>query len=322
MNPKVSVIIPTYNGSKYLAKTIESVINQTFKDIEIIVVDDGSDECLFPVLSLFSQQIRYIRIERSGPAAARNIGIKLAKGEYISLLDHDDLWHRDKLKVQVEILENNSQCSLVYCYPGLIDAEGNIIKNQAPSEYPSGNVFIDFVIKNRITTFSATLIRKNIFNVIGFLDESSEAMTCDDYDIYLRISDVSKVHFSPSDLVSYRLHPGNLLKNYDQYLRAELFVLKKVLRYSVTIKELSATQVNNIMQEHLYKTYTNFAFKHYYSLGGKLKARDMFWKLIFLKPYVMKNFIYLMVCYLPDNILFYLRRLKHKLFSTRIYKSD
>lgn len=312
LKPTVSVIIPTYNGGKYICQTIESVLNQSFTDIEILVVDDGSDECLSDLLSPYSKQIQYIYNKRSGPAASRNIGIRMSRGTYIALLDHDDLWHPDKLKVQVDILDKNPHCALVYCYPTLIDADGKTIPNEGPSVFPRGNVILDFLQSNRITTFSATLIRRSILDTTGLLDESPEVMTCDDYDMWLRIADISEVLFSPGDLVHYRIHAGNLLKNYDQNLEAHLFVIRKTLADSVRLKLLPTTLVRKVSRENLYSKYRYFALVHYYGHGGVKKARRLFWKVICLKPFVLSNIAYLLICNLPNSLRIYARRNKQR----------
>ena len=105
--PKVSVIIPAYNASDYIAAAINSVLRQTFKDYEIIVVNDGSTDNTVDVLKPFMSRIRYIYQDNKGEKGAKNTGIKLAEGEYIALLDSDDLWMEDKLERQVPILDES-----------------------------------------------------------------------------------------------------------------------------------------------------------------------------------------------------------------------
>ena len=101
MKPKVSVVIPTYNSSQFIVETLESVFAQTYKDYEIIVVDDGSTDNTKEVLQPYTSRIKYIYKENGGPASARNVGIKSAQGEYIAFLDSDDRWLPEKLEKHI-----------------------------------------------------------------------------------------------------------------------------------------------------------------------------------------------------------------------------
>lgn len=308
-SPTVSVIIPTYNGRNYVCQAIDSVLDQTYTDYEILVIDDGSDEDITPLLAKYGDRVQYFYKSNSGPADTRNFGLKRSKGKYISFLDHDDLWHPDKLKVQAEILDHNPDCSLVYCYPSLIDADGRKIPSERPSHFPSGRVFLDFLRRNRITTFSASLIRRDIFDVVGLLDDSPCVTICEDYDLWLRIADVSEVLFTPEDLVLYRVHPGNLVRNYDTNLNSHLYVLNKALAASATLKKLPGKEVAKIKREHLYNKLLQFAFVHYYKTGDSRKARDLFSKSLLAKPYDLKPVPYLILSCLPP-VRELLRKLK------------
>lgn len=311
-HPKVSIIIPTFNGSRYLTQTIDSVLNQTFKNFEVIVVDDGSTENISTILSSYSKQINYIYKKRTGPAATRNAGIILSKGEYVALLDHDDIWLPEKLEIEVEFLNNNPQCGLVYTYPRLIDSEGKIIEHEPPSHFPCGSVFIDFLKRNRITTFSATMIRKKVFDSLGFLDERKEVMTCDDYDMWLRITDFFEIQFSPKRTVYYRLHDNNLVKDFDQNFSAHLTIFKKAISTCDSIKKIPKTQLKKIISEHLFEQYNTFAFKYYYKQKRYKKARTLFLKTILLKPFIFRNWFYLFLCLIPEEGLNIIRRIKSK----------
>src|SRR5690349_3602213 len=105
--PKVSVIIPTYNRAQFIARAVDSVLEQTYKDFEIIVIDDGSSDNTQEILKAYEGKIRYVYQQNKGISAARNRGIQEAKGEYIAFLDSDDVWKPEKLSVQVAILDVN-----------------------------------------------------------------------------------------------------------------------------------------------------------------------------------------------------------------------
>ena len=125
--PLVSVIIPTYNRPTYLKQTLDSVVNQTYNNIEIIVVDDGSpNEDTLRVCKKY-KTVTYLKIENSGgPAKPRNVGIKEAKGKYIAFLDDDDLWIATKIEQQVRILEEHNDFGLAHGYCQIIDENGKL----------------------------------------------------------------------------------------------------------------------------------------------------------------------------------------------------
>jgi len=112
---KVSTIIPAYNCERYIKETIESVLSQTYKDIELIIIDDGSTDRTGEIVRSFESKVEYIRQSKNtGPSAARNRGIEKAKGEYIAFLDGDDVWMPTKIEEQIKLLESNKDIALVY----------------------------------------------------------------------------------------------------------------------------------------------------------------------------------------------------------------
>lgn len=309
-NDLVSVIIPTYNGSKYILSTVMSALNQTYSPIEVIVIDDGSIEDIASVLKPVYNRITYIRQDNSGPAAARNHGILVSTGSYIAFLDHDDIWASDNLQDKLAILKNNPEYSIVYSYPELIDTSGMPLPQEYPYIFPSGFVFEEFLLRNWITTFSATLIRKNIFDKVGMLDERPEITCCDDYDMWLRIADVDKIIFSPDKNVKYRIHEHNLLKNHNLSLSSHLNVFSKALKECRTVSQIPQKKLSRIVNEHLYNKYWSYAFKFYYDMSNYKTARKLLWHCVKLKPQTISNWVYLLLCSLPSPFIVRLRSAK------------
>ena len=126
--PKVSVIIPTYNREEFITETIKSVLNQTYKDFEIIVVDDGSTDNTKQKLEPFKSKIKLIEQKNSERAVARNNGVKSSSGEYIAFLDSDDLWIKNKLENQVNFLDEKKDFILTYGQSFRINEHGKPIK--------------------------------------------------------------------------------------------------------------------------------------------------------------------------------------------------
>lgn len=125
-NQKVSVIIPTYNLARYINETVDSVLGQTYKNYEIIIVDDGSTDNTKEALSEYGGKITYIFQENQGVSAARNKGIKEAKGEYIAFLDADDLWLKDKLELQIGLMNSNPEVAMIFTDGESFNEEGLI----------------------------------------------------------------------------------------------------------------------------------------------------------------------------------------------------
>jgi glycosyltransferase involved in cell wall biosynthesis len=206
--PIVSVIIPTYNNSAYLANAIESAIAQTFRDIEIIVIDDGSTDDTQKVLTCFGDKIQVIHQCNQGPSAARNAGLRKSQGNYIAFLDSDDQWLPDKLTRQMPLFEMDPQVGVVfsdtfYVYKGKIQPKTSF-QLRPPS---SGFIFNSLFGKNFIPMLTA-IVRRECFNQVGFFDENLKA--CEDYDMWLRISKSWKFAYVAEPLALYSVIEGQL----------------------------------------------------------------------------------------------------------------
>lgn len=207
---KISIIIATYNGYKYINQAIDSVLSQTYSDIEIIVVDDGSDDIkLKKVLSpyILNNLIKYIYIENSEPGAARNSGVKISSGEYLAFLDDDDYWVKDKLEKQFNLINNTLDFIVCYTDSFIIDPFGNIKSETRKSV--CGTLFEGFIFKklifNNFITLSSCLIKKKVFIKSGmFVDSKSDLYMMEDYDLWLRLSQVGKFCYVNEPLVYYR----------------------------------------------------------------------------------------------------------------------
>lgn len=205
--PKVSVIIPTFNRASYVCEAIDSVLAQTYQDLEIIVVDDGSTDDTLPVLETYGERLRLLRQKNSGPAVARNRGIFAARGEYIAFLDSDDLWVPSKLEKQVAVLDSEPEIGLVYtdCFKGksledITNGSGGCYAEWAPQ---SGDIFGQLTRLNLVATPSV-LVRFAVLRRVGIFDPLLRRG--EDYDLWLRIAHVTKARFLPDVLCLIRQH--------------------------------------------------------------------------------------------------------------------
>jgi len=221
--PTVSVIIHTYNNEKFIAETVESVLNQTYKDYEIIVVDDGSVDGTRDALLPYMHGIRYRYKENGGIASAKNAGISLSQTEFVAFLDHDDLWAPDKLQLQMEYFNENPQVGLVYAkYTSFRD--GKELRTK-PEKGCSGWIFKELLSKSFIQT-STVIVKRECLNAVGPYDESFSLG--DEYDMFLRISKRFQCGFVDKGLTRYRVHDTNASKNDFLFDNENLGVYKKI----------------------------------------------------------------------------------------------
>ncbi|HEO64049.1 MAG TPA: glycosyltransferase family 2 protein [Candidatus Omnitrophica bacterium] len=180
----VSVIIPAFNRVDFLKKAIESVLSQTYKDFELIIIDDGSEDDTPEMVSGFKDKIVYIKQKRQGPAAARNAGIKASKGRYIAFLDSDDWWDKEKLSIQVNEMDKNPNYAVSHTEEKWYK-DGKIFNQKRVHKKFHGYIF-DKCLPLCVVSMSTALIKRELFNDTGLFDESLPC--CEDYDFWLRVS--------------------------------------------------------------------------------------------------------------------------------------
>ena len=236
--PLVSVIIPTYNRPNYLRESLESVVNQSYINIEVIVVDDGTpNNEVFNICKEF-ENIVYLKIENSGgPAKPRNIGIKEARGKYIAFLDDDDLWIKTKIEQQLNILEENLEFGLVHGYCNLIDESGvtigGIIGKPGSPEVKHGDVSMR-MIGNWTLMTSSVFIRKELIDLVGLFNEKMPPAG-EDLEYWVRCSFFTQFYNLDKVLVNYRVHELNISKQKTEYINLPLH-LKGVLDFNIKNK--------------------------------------------------------------------------------------
>lgn len=226
--PLVSVVIPVFNAEEFIADTVESALSQTYPNVEILAVDDGSSDSSAQILSEFGESIRYLSRENGGPAAARNTGISAARGTYIAFLDADDLWEPDKLAAQVELMEHNPEVGLVHTGSVVFDStrEYPFRSKQLPKLMAPSEAFPALFSGNFIST-STVLARSKLFSSLGSFDESMDFFAVEDYDMWLRFACNAGIGFIPEPLLRYRLHAEGISKNINRSYRNETNVINK-----------------------------------------------------------------------------------------------
>lgn len=273
--PKISVIIPTYNREDFICETIQSVLNQTYKDFEIIVIDDGSTDNTKKRLEPYLSKIKLIDQKNHERAISRNKGVKNSTGEYIAFLDSDDLWTKDKLEKQVEVLENKKDIILVYGQCLRINENSKKIKiAKRQTEGFSGNVFEKLLFRNFIAS-PTPLIRRKIFeNTPGF---KTKYIPYEDWEYWIRLSLLGDFFFIPKPLAYYRIHPEQSVK---------LTNAKKIEEVTTLLLE-DSFKLKEIKPEIIRKSFglANLRFCYWYLLANETeKAKEKIKKAIELYP--------------------------------------
>ncbi len=205
--PKVSVVIPNFNYAIYLKQCLQSVMNQTYSNLEIILVDDGSTDNSVEVASQFGDRLKIISQANLGVNAARNNGIRYATGDYIAICDSDDFWENSKIERQMEVILKNPQCILVYCSYFRVNQQGR--KIEAVEALYSGYLADSFIKRPTqaiVAVGSSTaLFRKTFKGIDMFFDETLRG-NGEDWDFFRRISKYGTCEYVSEPLSSIREH--------------------------------------------------------------------------------------------------------------------
>lgn len=249
----ISVIIPTYNSAHLLPRAVESVMEQAFPDVEIIVADDGSEDNTSETVRQLDAPIKYIRINHVGlPAVTRNAALKLAKGEYIAFLDADDAWFPGKLEKQLEIIQSAPNIGLV-CTNAMQESE----KGSRPY-FPRGtiarrNTFRDLIIQNFVVT-SSVLTKRSVLVEEGYFCENFLFRAIEDYHLWLRIALDRDIVFVDELLTLYRDMPRESIRgsqNMSHYWRGvfEMFRQFDTRKFDAPTARLMRIKKRNAQRE-------------------------------------------------------------------------
>lgn len=225
MSQLISVIIPTYNRASVLFRAIDSVLAQTYKNYELLIVDDGSNdethELLLPLINL--EKIKYFKHQNRGVSAARNVGVQNANGELITFLDSDDEWLPHKLQQQLNFIAQNPQIQIVYGEELWI-RNGKRVNQKAIHKKSGGHIF-PACVQQCLIAPSSVMLFKNLFHQMGGFDE--RFMVCEDYDLWLKISSLMEIGFIANPLIIK--HGGHEDQLSTKYVAMDFWRLKSML---------------------------------------------------------------------------------------------
>lgn len=267
----VSVIVPVYNRGHMVARTLDSILRQSYPHTEIVAVNDGSSDASLAVLSEYARRHpgKMVVVDQSnqGQARARNNGIAASSGEYIAFLDSDDTWNPDKLSLQMPLFRG--RVGLVYSGINEVDLEDRITGTVLPEPGMRGDIYRQLLVKNRMTGGSVVVTRRAI-DQVGCFDESFRA--AENWDLWIRISREYEVDYVDKPLVNYLKHQGNMSQDNRRMMEGSRAILTKHLPTPLRGGRLG---------DSYFEAYANF----YYGLGAQhfgryeyKQARKMFFQ--------------------------------------------
>lgn len=255
--PLVSIIVPVRDGELFLGDALDSAVRQTYANIEVIVVDDGSRDRSFEIANNWAtrdSRIRVIRQTNQGVALARNRGLADARGELVAPLDADDLWDPTKIERQVRRLaEAGDDVGLVYCWWTTIDGEGAVL-DCSPSWRVEGHAATPLVLVNYTGNASVPLFRRRLLEQVGGYDprlRERNAQGCEDFDVALKVAERSRVAVVPAWLVAYRRIPGTMSTETGQMERSHRLVIGGAASRRSDLSPAVVRQSNDQLALHL-----------------------------------------------------------------------
>ncbi|HEY9852801.1 MAG TPA: glycosyltransferase [Leptolyngbyaceae cyanobacterium] len=284
--PTISVVIPAFNAEKTIQETIESVLNQTFSDFELLVINDGSQDSTLDVIdNIKDERIKVFSYPNAGVAASRNRGIAQATGEYIAFLDADDLWTSDKLEAQLKALQENPQAAVAYSWTDYIDEYSQFLR---PGMHVTvnGDVYAEILEKFFLENGSNFLVRKEALLVVGGFDEL--IFGPEDWDICIRLAAKYQFVAVPRSQILYRLNRTSNQSISSQLARQEsqnLKVIEKAFQQAPdSLKSLKRTALAN-----LYKYLTFRAIETSCDRSNSLTAARYLFNAIKYNPALLKQ---------------------------------
>lgn len=278
MKPKaVSVVIPAYNAARYIKQAIDSVLAQSYREYEIIVVDDGSTDETPVIAQQFGDAIRCIRQSNRGLSAARNTGIKNARAEIIALLDSDDLWEPQFLERMVYHLNLHPEAAGIYCGFQYINSKGEVVGEPSLKIVPPELFHATMSDDGNWLAPSAVMFRKRLAEHVGLFDESLQSVQ--DWDLWIRLSESAPFVGLKEALVEYRRHENNMSKDPERMINDIYQLTKKRFGADESDRSTWSSSKKKAFSDH----YRGGAIR-FFASGRMQKSIDYLQKLAEVSP--------------------------------------
>lgn len=296
----ISIIIPVYNSEKTILETIKSVLNQTINDFEIIVIDDGSKDKTLEVISKISDpRIQVFSYPNAGVSTSRNRGWEQAKGEFIAFLDHDDLWSPEKLKSQLQALQEHPDAALAYSWTDHCDDSGKVITMGRHLSW-TGDVYSKLLVDNFLDTASNPLIRKVALDEVGGFDPSIDSSG--EWDLWLRLAVKYPFVAVPESQVFHRISSTAMSAQIESHKRECLEVVERAFaRTPASLQHLKKASQANIYKYLLCKSLEGQATPE----KGR-QAFGLLWDYIRCEPQLQSQLPFILTMAIKSGVMTFL----------------
>ncbi len=286
----VSVVMPTYNRRNYIRESLDSVLAQDFSDYEVIVVDDGSTDGTEEEVRPYEGRIRYIRQENRGAGAARNVGIRKARGKYIAFMDSDDLSRPYHLKCLSSFLDRNPECAMVVGNGSYLGGKyrnrSTIISSKRVKRLEQRGVTVKELFDGRVVRLQGTMTRKSVLEEVGLLDEWFRMSY--DLDLALRIVKNHQIGFINQEIYLWRPHGDNISSDEELRSRENLRALEKLaVDFPEGVEQIGKRAFYNLCAHRYYRL-----AKALHRKGDKKGSHEALRQAISLRPLSLKYRLY------------------------------
>ncbi len=298
---KFSIILPTYNRAEtFLKEAIDSIVSQSYKNWELLIIDNHSEDNTDELINSYKDsRIKTYKIKNDGNIAkSRNLGINRSSGEYIALIDSDDFWHKDKLKVSHEYLDKNKTKGLCHSEYWLDETGQSQIRHYGTK----GFSYNSLLINGNNLSLSAVIVHKYILENLDGFSENSDHITAEDYDLWLKLAKSNyKIEFIKNILGTFRVHQSSESRDVLKNIKAICSVIKDHCRQDNIDHRSFRTYIAN--------TY-NIAGKIFQLRNLKYESLKYYIKSIKLNPIQIKSYLMIITLLLPLVLLKFIRNLK------------
>lgn len=274
--PRVSVVIPTFNCDRFIRRTVDSALMQTYRDFEVLVVDDGSTDDTRTILAGYGSPVRYIFQENQGASAARNTALESASGEFIAYLDADDLWASDKLAQQVEYLDAHPACGLVHSEVAVIDEQDSVVharfNEETQRSVPQGACLREVLQRSHIQTLTV-VERRTAFDRAGKFD--LRLPVAQDYLHWIQVVlEGYEIGYLSEPLGMYRWRAGSLMSS-QRRLLGDFVKIYQVLLTEHALERNHGGEIAQLVEAQLYQQERQLAYLERLECSGVIARQRL-----------------------------------------------
>lgn len=300
--PRVSVIIPSYNCARYLGRAIDSASEQTYKDYEIVLVDDGSTDDTKDVAMRYGKKVTYLYQQNQGLSAARNQGISKASGELLAYLDADDMWYPEKLERQVAFLDAHQECGIVHSEMSIINEQDEVLHvrfyEETQRSVPQGYCLRQLLMRCHIQPVTV-VERRNVFDLVGGFEK--QLLVAQDYLHWIMIAaEGQAIGYLVEPLGKYRWRAGSLIENRPRLLEDYVRICD-ILLHEKPIASRHGAECADILRARSYKVQRELAYLDRIQ-GRNESAKRRLASLIKKRPSQFELYVDLLKAYLPTSL--------------------